>query len=379
MYRTPPNTKMGTRGSDNVTPVNMEQDIANAGSASGASIGDPMAGIKHFMEDKFSEMMGMSKSIMKSLDSLTGKVNVLEAGLNETKASVEKLNSEHLKQAEDLSSVKSDLEYVMRMQESLNETQERMKRVCNVLVHGVIEDDKESQTLKEVLHEVYGLTLPKYTFHRLGRPFHGKVRPIKVRFSNTNDVDRVVMNNERLKKTIHLSKIYITRDKTLQQRREAKQRRENEHTTTNSQSSHHFQQNQQQNYGRYQQQSQYPPLPNAQNMHHSQPQTNTQQQMQIQPVPTQSQLDTLIQSQVDFHIPQHPQTHTNSQIQQHSQNHQQTPVNMNKPGNTPKRPRENDNNSDAWFTPGPMKKLYGNNSHAPTNIDSPDITMIGKN
>ena len=107
--------------------------------------------------------------------------------------------------------------------EELVEEKEKTYRQNNIIIHGQIEENKEEQTDKKYVDDMLkilsvGSVTPK-SITRIGQQKESRIRPIKVTFNTTSEKDKVMSNLRNLKDQTEYSKISITDDYTLNERK----------------------------------------------------------------------------------------------------------------------------------------------------------------
>ena len=114
---------------------------------------------------------------------------------------------------------------------AVNEEEERSK---NLIIYGVAEDkidDDEKDCSKEKLHEIVksvqkvtssddSLPVHGVKVYRLGKKTANSNRPIKVEFQCSGDVENILKNAYKLKAKDDLKSVYVSPDRTKEQRAE---------------------------------------------------------------------------------------------------------------------------------------------------------------
>ena len=111
---------------------------------------------------------------------------------------------------------------------AVNEEEERSR---NLIIYGVSEGEEgdwsniySTETLNEVVKSVHEATVADGSFHnvdnvyRLGKKVPDKTRPIKVEFISSSDVDAILKNAYKLKANSDLKSVYLSPDRTKEQR-----------------------------------------------------------------------------------------------------------------------------------------------------------------
>ena len=115
---------------------------------------------------------------------------------------------------------------------SVNEEDERSK---NLIIYGVMESEESAQgdfesevfrsdPLYQVVKSVHGATVCDSTFpdaisaYRLGKRGADKIRPIKVEFATSSEVDIILRNAYKLKTNTEFKSVYLSPDRTKEER-----------------------------------------------------------------------------------------------------------------------------------------------------------------
>lgn len=126
----------------------------------------------------------------------------------------------------DISTIKTTIKALDSTQSSLQEQQERLKRMNNIIVMGVPESSDAVPTLQNLMNIIlpgHNLNLNEW---RLGKPEEGKVRPCRIQLNCNNDVRRAIANRSFLKDKPEFSSIYVKPDETRAQQMQSKAKRE---------------------------------------------------------------------------------------------------------------------------------------------------------
>lgn len=182
---------------------------------------------------RFDKLDRNTNSINTKLDSIGNRISVLEVDVSEVKSTQVslQLQQDNLKQdqlllqdnqeeqGKDIYALQGEVSYLL-------ETTERLKRQNNIILHGVAEDSKAEDTVGRIMNILCPRnTLPLRDF-RIGTIQANRIRPLRMRLGNVNEVDAALKRSFHLKNKSEYSGIYVTRDLTSMQQMESKKRRE---------------------------------------------------------------------------------------------------------------------------------------------------------
>ncbi|CAL8098750.1 unnamed protein product [Orchesella dallaii] len=144
---------------------------------------------------------------------------------------IEEANKKHAekekKYREDTDNLANDVNDLGHMRKQLKEQQDRIKRLNNIIVMGIPEDEMDLQTL----HNVMEVILPGNNLRlrakemRIGIEMDGKTRPIRVQLNCNNDVWTALGRGKELKAFSEFDNIYIRKDNTRAEREERAKKR----------------------------------------------------------------------------------------------------------------------------------------------------------
>ena len=119
---------------------------------------------------------------------------------------------------------KVGLREIMRQQhdENIKEENDRKLRACNLIVHGIAEADKQSDTnfVIKLFEDLQIKNLKHKTFFRLGKKIENntQVRPLKIVLNNEESRIKILSNLTKLKGIPAYTKISITEDFSVKER-----------------------------------------------------------------------------------------------------------------------------------------------------------------
>ncbi|CAL8149319.1 unnamed protein product [Orchesella dallaii] len=166
------------------------------------------------------EIMPVLENIKSEHKQLCTRVTNIEA-VNKKQAEKEK------KYKEDADNLANDVNDLGHMQRQLKEQQDRIKRLNNIVVMGIPEDEMELQTL----HNVMQVIMPGNNLRlrakemRIGIEMDSKTRPIRVQLNCNNDVWTALGRGKELKAYSEFDNIYIRKDNTRVEREERAKKR----------------------------------------------------------------------------------------------------------------------------------------------------------
>ena len=111
---------------------------------------------------------------------------------------------------------------------AVNEEEERSR---NLIIYGVAEGEEDdwkefvsTEWLNDVVKSVHGATVADWSLpnvdkvYRLGKKVRDKTRPMKAEFRSSSDVDDILKNAHKLKANSELKSVYLSPDRTKEQR-----------------------------------------------------------------------------------------------------------------------------------------------------------------
>lgn len=190
---------------------------------------DPKSFYNLFRKDLFASQKQTQENIQKTIESsilpqlqairsdqakLNHRVSEIEERLNQV---VDSSKSS----AEQCVQLQSDFTNLSAVQSAMKEQQDRIRKLNNIIVMGIPEDDNAHTTLAELMN----FLLPNNELHinaniRIGMSTRGKTRPIRVQLNNNNDVHRVLKQSKSLKNHEKFQNIYLNKDLTKLQQEE---------------------------------------------------------------------------------------------------------------------------------------------------------------
>ncbi|CAL8083631.1 unnamed protein product [Orchesella dallaii] len=168
---------------------------------------------------------------IKSLDELFEITNLLvniqeeQNRINERITTLEGKIDTSTQECSDKSKALGDeIKAIATAHEKLQEQQDRLKRVNNIVIMGIPENENEHRVLSSVMQ----ILLPNNTLRirahdmRIGKPSQGRLRPIRVQLNSKNEVHDALQNGKLLKDMDKFQSIYIRMDQTKQQQQDRK-------------------------------------------------------------------------------------------------------------------------------------------------------------
>lgn len=181
---------------------------------------------------RFDKLDKQTASIHTKIDTISNRIDTLEVDMSEVKQTQKSLQHQQdtlqqeqfqlqdnqEEQGKDIYALQGEVSYLL-------ETTERLKRQNNIIIHGIAEDSIATDRVSRIISILCPRnTLPLREF-RIGSIQPNKIRPLRVRLGNVNEVDSALKRSFHLKKTEYTG-VYITRDHTSMQQLENKKRRE---------------------------------------------------------------------------------------------------------------------------------------------------------
>ena len=100
----------------------------------------------------------------------------------------------------------------------LSEEHDRRRRNLNVIIHGHREMAIDQTLVQDIFRNIYQ-PVPEFKVLRIGRKEQGKGRPMKVIFKTEGDKRKIMENLSKLKGSQSYSKISITHDYSIMERK----------------------------------------------------------------------------------------------------------------------------------------------------------------
>ncbi len=181
---------------------------------------------------RFDKLDKQTESIHAKIDTISGRIDTLESDVSDMKCTQRSLQQQQVtlqheqlqlqdsqeEQGKDIVALQGEVSYLL-------ETTERLKRQNNIIIHGVAEDSSAAEKVSRIMNILCPRnTLPLREF-RIGTLHTDKIRPLRIRLGNVNEVDSALKRSFHLKKAEYTG-IYVTRDLTSLQQAENKKRRE---------------------------------------------------------------------------------------------------------------------------------------------------------
>lgn len=172
------------------------------------------------------------QSINDKFDMLTNRVDNVEREVKK----VSTIQDKHIKDIRELQhQQKNQTQINERVEEaitileqkykSLHENQDRQRRAANIIVHGVSEQLNALDILKDIMNLIYNASDVRGRPMRIGIANANKVRPFRVRLSNSDHVQSVLVKSNTLKDYEKYRGVYVTRDETREQQILSRQKR----------------------------------------------------------------------------------------------------------------------------------------------------------
>ncbi len=134
----------------------------------------------------------------------------------------EKQESQELQVAD----LADDVGHAKKAFHEIMEKTERIKRMTNIILHGIPEDGNAIHTITKIM----SILCPRNALYirdfRIGTIRPHKIRPVKIRLSCANEVDAALYRSSILKQRAEFTGMYVTRDLTPQQQFEKQERRD---------------------------------------------------------------------------------------------------------------------------------------------------------
>lgn len=175
-------------------------------------------------------------NVQSTLDGLTKRVDDIEVKQTQQAKDIciiqqeqeaqlrrcEKIEKEHMHD-------KKHYDEALRIQDDrikrIEETQNRQWRVNNIIIHGVRETMHDMKTVEDIIHIIHGKQV-KSRIVRVGNEQRNRVRPLRVRLANSDEVMDALKKSNTLKNYEQYRGIYVTRDETPDQQAISKRKRQ---------------------------------------------------------------------------------------------------------------------------------------------------------
>jgi len=173
--------------------------------------------LETFLATKIEELQSKTRAIVK--EEIKRSTEIMKETSNKTYAEITKKHQEEIKQANE-----------QRIMDE-KENREIESRKHNVIIHGLKEDEKDSEErtqqrdqedIKDLFRDI-GVPMPRLTHHRIGKSTKQKTRPIKVIFENKHNKDCMMKNLYELKDHPHYENVSIAEDFTIEERKKIKE------------------------------------------------------------------------------------------------------------------------------------------------------------
>lgn len=134
----------------------------------------------------------------------------------------EKIEKEHLHDRKHYDEALEDIDDRIKR---IHETQNRQWRVNNIIIHGVKECSGDMKVVEDILHIIYGKEV-KSRIVRVGNGQRNRIRPLRVRLCNSEEVLDALKKSNTLKNYAEYKGIYVTPDETPDQQANSKRKRQ---------------------------------------------------------------------------------------------------------------------------------------------------------
>lgn len=194
---------------------------------------DPKSFYELFRKDLFATQKQTQQSIKQTIEStILPELQAIrndQAKLNDRVSEIEQRLDQVVNTSKagavQCEKLQSDMKKLSEVQSALQEQQDRIRKLNNVIVMGLPEDENAHTTLTKVMQ----FLLPNNKLHinaniRIGMNTRGNARPIRVQLNSNNEVHHVLKQAKLLKEHEHFHNIYVRKDLTrLQQEERRKQ------------------------------------------------------------------------------------------------------------------------------------------------------------
>lgn len=197
------------------------------------------------MEDNLKSFMlfqfdSLADKMNTKLDSIGKRVCDIESDVSEVRKEQSALNHKQKaiyeqqnilhevqeSQAVQMEDLKEEVSYFKGAYNDMLEKTERMRRMTNIILHGIPENSNSLQTITGIMN----ILCPRNTLFirdfRIGPITSHKIRPVKIRLASANEVDAALYRTSILKQRGDFKDMYVTRDLTPLQQFEKRQRRD---------------------------------------------------------------------------------------------------------------------------------------------------------
>ncbi|CAL8092578.1 unnamed protein product [Orchesella dallaii] len=175
----------------------------------------------------------LRQEIMPILDTIQKEHKTLCDRVTNVEETNKKQTEQAKKSKKEVDILANDVNDLGHMQKQLKEQQDRLKRLNNIVVMGIPEDENEIETLEKVMQVVMPLNNLRLRAKemRIGAAIEGKIRPIRVQMNCNNDVWSALSKSKDLKSYTEYENIYIRKDNTRAEREERAKYRANPYMT----------------------------------------------------------------------------------------------------------------------------------------------------
>ncbi|CAL8137505.1 unnamed protein product [Orchesella dallaii] len=166
---------------------------------------------------------GASKRLIKRIQRRQQRLGEEQSKINARITTLEE-NIHTYKQecGESSKTLRVDLKAIATTQDKLQEQQDRLKRINNIVIMGIPEDENDHGVLSSVMQVLLPNNTLRIRTHkmRIGKPSQERMRPIRVQLNSNNEAHSALQNAKKLKDIDKFQNIYARLDQTKQQQLE---------------------------------------------------------------------------------------------------------------------------------------------------------------